>query len=268
MPLCILLPLPLPPPYHCIMHHLIHLLMPYKPCYHLLPSSCMSCCHCGYLLYLVSTITLCISLPLLCQALHNYQCCCFLHLVSITLHTLFPLLLLPCAPHCHCLMHFIAIAPYTLSLLPCTPCYCCPYHPAYLIAFALCISLATLMPAPAQLQHNAYSIHSFKIMIGCATYCQCPQKTFSNCLVSMPGLTHFSGPQQAQQQQLVYISSLCIYFQVQSLNNNYLVLAITVTVYTLTPSSHFAHHAPIFLCTPCLLKLLSQPYNMLLPMVI
>ncbi len=53
-------------------------------------------------------------------------------------------------------------------------------------------------------------------------------------------LAHFSEPQQAQQQQSVHTFSLCVHFQVQSLNNRHLGLAITVT----THLKHLVHGIP------------------------
>ncbi len=95
----------------------------------------------------------------------------------------------------------------------------------------------------AQLQHNACSICSFKIMIGCATHRRYPWKTLSNHLVSMPVLIHFSGPQQAQQQQSVCTFALCVHFQVQSLNNCHLGLIITVTTHLSPLVFHHCHPA-------------------------
>lgn len=61
-------------------------------------------------------------------------------------------------------------------------------------------------------RHDARSIRSFESMMGRAARRRRPRKTLSDRLASMPGLARFSGPQQAQQQQLVRISSLCVHF--------------------------------------------------------
>ncbi len=85
-------------------------------------------------------------------------------------------------------------------------------------------------------RHDARSIRSFESMMGRAGRRRRARKSLSDRLASMPGLARFSGPQQAQQQQLVRISSLYVHFRVQSLNNRHLGLAITVTTHV-SPSS-------------------------------
>jgi len=92
----------------------------------------VSHCHCTHLLCLVSTVALYVSLLLLCQALHHYRCCCFLCLVSITLHAVL----------CSCLIIIVTtITSCTSSLLPHAP---CPHHLMCPVTVALCPLLLSL----------------------------------------------------------------------------------------------------------------------------